>query len=162
MSYPSGSYSPAKMSLVDAGNEVGTFRIFGTLLTAGNFAAKRALWATLVAAVQAICLGAVSVEEYGVRTLVSWAQPTNGAAREVKLLTQYEDATTHQRFSTTIPTLDPALPDYVINVNARDVILTTSPSGVTDYITAFNAFAVSPLTGNACQIIGLKVVGRNN
>jgi len=36
-----------------------------------------------------------------------------------------------------------------------------TPTEVTDWITAFEAFAVAPRTGNAVTVKGLKVVGRN-
>lgn len=160
MSLPPGGYQPAKVSYLDAGNEIGVMGFYGPELSAANFVAKSALWATLLASIDALALGNRVKDVYNDESLYNVSQPTNGAARELKLLVQYKDATTGAKFTTTIPTLDPTLPDYVINVNARDVVLTTSPTEVTDFITAFEAFAVNPITGNAVTVIGLKVVGR--
>jgi len=156
-----GSYQPAEISYRDAGNEIGSCRFFGTELTAGNFVAKIALWATLLSATDAITLGLRIKDVYNDESIYGGVQPTNGAARETKLLVQYQDATTGAKFTTTIPTLDPTLPDYVINVNAKDVVLLDSPTEIADWITAFEAFAVNPFTGNAVTVVGLKVVGRN-
>lgn len=161
MPLPPGGYQPASISYLDAGNEIGTQRFYGASLSAANIVAKVALWATLLTATDALALGNRVKDQYNDESLYAVSQPTNGAAREMKLLVQFKDATTGEKMTTTVPTLDPALPEYVINVNARDVILTTSPSEITDYITAFEAFAVNPRTGNAVTVIGLKVVGRN-
>lgn len=161
MPLPPGGYQPASISYLDAGNEIGTMRFFGGSLTAGNIVAKTALWATLLTAADALALGNRVKDQYNDESRYAVSQPTNGAAREVKLLVQFKDATTGEKMTTSLPTLDPALPDYVINVNARDVILLDSPVEVTDFIAAFEAFAVNPRTGNAVTVIGLKIVGRN-
>jgi len=162
MSLPAGSYQPAQVSYRDAGNEIGTSSFFGTIISAANFTAKVALWATLLAAMDALALGTRVKDVYNDESLYDVGQPANGAAREVKLLVQFKDATTGEKMTTSIPTLDPTIPDYVANINARDVILLDSPTEITDFITAFEAFAVAPRTGNAITVTGLKVVGRNN
>lgn len=148
----------ASLSVIDAGNERGTFKVFGTVLTAGNFVAKEALWSTLVDAAMALVLGAKVRTVYGNVENFTYAQPTNGAAREIALLVQYKDGTTGQKFTAKLPTLDPTIPDYVINASAKDVVKVDSPTAITDFITAFNAFAINPYTGNACAVYGLKVV----
>lgn len=161
MGLPAGSYQPAEISYKDAGNEVGTSRFFGVELSAANFVAKIALWATLLSATDAITLGVRIKDVYNDESLYSYVQPTNGAARETKLLVQYQDITTGETGTTSIPTLDPTLPSYVINKNAVDVVELTAPSEIVDWITAFEAFAVNPRTGNQVSVKGLKVVGRN-
>jgi len=161
MSLPAGSYQPATISYLDAGNEVGTMSFYGVELTAGNFVAKIALWATLLTAADALALGGRRKDVYNDESLYAVGQPTNGAARETKLLIQFEDATTHEQMTTSLPTVDPTLPTYVINKNAKDVILLTEPTEITDFIDAFEAFAVNPRTGNVVTVVGLKVVGRN-
>lgn len=161
MPLPPGGYQPASISYLDAGNEIGTCRFYGPDLTAANYDAKVALWATLLTKTDALTLGNRIKDVYDDESLYDVSQPTNGAAREVKLLVQYKDATNGQKLTLTIPTLDPTLPEYVINVNARDVIVLDSPAAVTEWITAFEAFAVNPRTGNAVAVTGMKVVGRN-
>jgi hypothetical protein len=161
MGLPAGSYQPAEISYLDAGNEIGTSRFFGSILNAGNIVAKVALWATLLTATDAIALGARKKDQYNDESLYAVDQPENGAAREFKLLVQYADGTTGERMTTTIPTLDPTVPSYVLNINARDVIRVDEPTAITDWITAFEAFAVNPRTGNAVEVVGLKAVGRS-
>lgn len=147
----------ASLSLRDAGNEPTTFKIFGPVITAANFTAKEALWATLWAAAMALVLGVKTQTNYGTQINYDWSQPVNGAARELALRTRYKDATTGARFTAKLGTLDPAIPDYVVNEDARDVVLLATPAEVAAYITAFNAFVVNPFTGNACVVTGLKV-----
>jgi hypothetical protein len=162
MSLPAGSYQPASIHYLDAGNEVGVGSFYGPILSAANHDAKVALWATLLTASDALTLGARIKDVYNDVSLYNVAQPTNGAARETKLLVQFEDGTTGEKMTFTLPTLDPTLPDYVVNVNAKDVILLDAPAAITDWITAFEAFAVNPRTGNAVVVAGLRVVGRNS
>jgi len=162
MSLPTGSYSPFEIAFKDAGNEIGRFSGYGKLITAANHDAQVTAFGNLQTAAQALVLGAKTRTQYASEGIFNAPQPTNGAAREVKLLVQYEDATNHKRFTATLPTLDPTIPVYVLNVNARDVIQIDSPQAITDFIDAFEAFVVNPETGNACAVLGLKVVGRNS
>lgn len=162
MGLPAGSYQPASISYLDAGNEIGTGSFYGPVISAANFTAKVALWGTLLAATDAIALGGRKKDVYNDESHYTVSQPTNGAAREMKLLVQFSDGTTGERMTTSIPTLDPAIPDYVPNINAKDVIVLETPTEIADFITAFEAFAVNPRTGNAVIVNGLKVVGRNS
>lgn len=150
--------SPAVLSGIDAGNEAWNFSVFGKVLTAVNFVAQEALWATLVDDVMAVVLGAKKTTYYGNEVHFAYDQPTNGAAREIALRLQAKDATTQERFTYRIPTIDPTIPVYIENINARDVVDPTTPSSIVDLVTAFNAFAVSPVTGNALVAIGIAVV----
>lgn len=161
MALPAGSYQPAEVSYKDAGNEIGTMRFYGPIISAANFTATVALWATMLTKLDALALGARVKDRFNDESIYDVDQPVNGAAREVKLLIQYKDATTGERYTTTLPTLDPTLPEYVQNINAKDVILTTSPTEITDLITAFEAFAIAPRTNNPVEVIGLQVVGRS-
>lgn len=160
MSLPAGSYQPALISYLDAGNEIGTMRFYATDITAANHDAQVALWATLLSATDAITLGERVRDVYDDESLYSVAQPTNGAARETKLLVQYADDTNGQRMTCTVPTLDPTIPTYVINVNAKDVVVLDDPASIAAFIAAFEAFAVNPRTGNGVTVTGLQVVGR--
>lgn len=162
MSLPAGGYQPATIEYLDAGNEIGRMRFYGPDLTAANYDAKVALWATLLSATDALALGNRIRDQYDDESIYLVAQPTNGAARETKLLVQFRDSVTAEKMTCSIPTLDPTIPEYVINANARDVVLLNAPSAVTDWITAFQAFAVNPRTGNSVTVYGLKVVGRNS
>lgn len=159
MTLPAGSYSPAELSYKDAGDEIGTMRFFGKLITAANHDAQNTLFATFVAAANACALGAPVKERYAHETTQIGAQPTNGAMRETKLLIQFSDDTTGQKFTTSLPTLDPSLPEYIPGV--KDAVLLSTPTEITDLITAFEAFAVNPeAPTHTITVYGLKVVGR--
>lgn len=149
--------TPARISGIDAGNEAWSFGFFGAVLSAANWAAKQALFATLVTATDALILGAKKTAQYGDRTNYAYAQPTNGAAREIALSLQCKDGTTQERLSYRLPTLDPTIPVYILNVNARDAIDPLTPAAMVDFIAAFEAIAVNPRTGNALGVYGVKV-----
>ena len=162
MALPSGTYAPASITFLDAGNEVSSFSMYGKVITAATFVADTASFATLVTKTNDITLGAEVRHSYGNETLVTAVQPTNGAARETKLLVQYKDTSTGERYTATVPTIDPTVPEYVVNINARDVVRMDAPSAIVDFVSAFEAFAHASRTGNSVEVIGLKVVGRNN
>jgi len=161
-----GTRAKASISFRDAGNEIGRFSCTGPDLAAGTIAANEALWATLLAAAGALTLGAITKQQYSNEVTQATTQPTNGAAREIKLLIQYQVSTganTGARWTCTLPTLDTTLVSYVINVNAKDVVDPTVGTELLAFIDAFEAFAVDPANGTGeVIVVGLKVVGRNN
>jgi len=156
----------ASISYRDAGNEIGRFSCYGAVITDVNYTAKTALWATLLAAADALALGARTQDTYNDTTNYATVQPENGAARELKLLIQYQvtsGANNGARWTTTLPTLDPSKVSYVININAKDVVDPSVGTELLAFIAAFEAFAVDPVNGTgAVSVIGLKVVGRSN
>lgn len=157
-----GSYQPATISLVDAGAERTSVRFFGKIITAANHDAQIALWSGasgVVDSVMAVVLGAKRKTFYGDGIYFLWDTPTNGAAREIALEVQMKDATTGELFTYRLPTVDPTIPDYVINNQARDTILLTSPASIVDLLTALDAFCVNPeIPANALTSVGLRVV----
>lgn len=169
-----GLYGDFGASWLDAGNEVGTMRGTARVVTGtdadSNLETQVDLFDAFMTAVDAVTLGDLIHQEY-VNTQVSNAsQPTNGANRELKLLVQYQNVLTGKRFTMTIPTLDPTIPVYVININAKDVIQVDEPSAIVNLVTAFNNFVVDPsipfdgteyAVDPEIEVIGLKVVGRN-
>jgi len=158
---PAGTYAPASITFLDAGNELSNFNMYGRVVSAANFAADFGDFTDLVSATNAITLGVNTKYTYGNEVLIGGVQPTNGAARETKLLIQYQDTVTGERYTATVPTLTPTLPEYVVNINAKDVVKMDSPALIVTFIGAFEAFARAPRTGNDIAVIGLKVVGRN-
>jgi hypothetical protein len=165
-----GLYGDWSLSYLDAGNERGSMRGVGAVLTAANFDAQIALWDTFVSTINAITLGDLVESQYGNANVSNASLPTNGAARETKLLTMYQCIATGKRYTLTVPTLDPTIPQYIDNVSVKDAILTTAPTSIANYVTAFEAFVVAPdipnLSGSYAtdpeiEVIGLKVVGRN-
>lgn len=150
--------TPAGLSGIDAGNEAWSMSLYGLPLDDTNWVAQQALWTTLYGKIRALQLGAVKTSFYGNETHYAYSQPTNGAAREIALRISAKDDTTQERFTYQIPAINPATPVYVLNVDAKDVVRTDTPSAITDLISAFNAFAVSPVTGNQLVLYGLRVV----
>lgn len=161
MSLPAGTYGIAEASWLDAGNEIGRLKTYGNILSAANFTTQTTAFNAFIAAVQAVVLGERTRQLYGNETLYAVTQPANGAAREIKLFVQCQDDTNGQKFNFSIPTLDPTIPEYVQNVNARDVIVIDSPTAIATLVTAIEGFVINPQTGNAAVVIGMKVVGRS-
>jgi len=161
-----GTRAKASISFRDAGNEIGRFTCTGPDLAAGTIAANEALWATLVGAANDLTLGAITKQQYSNEVTQATVQPENGAAREIKLLIQYQvssGANTGARWTCTLPTLDATLVSYVINVNAKDVVDPSVGAELLAFIAAFEAFAVDPAHGTGeVTVVGLKVVGRSN
>lgn len=165
----SGVYQDGSISFVDAGGEIGTMNFSSTVITEDNIVAQSALFDTFVAAAETLTLGNVTKVQWVNTEILPNTRPTNGAARETKLLVQYQNTQTGKRYTMTLPTLNPVLPVYSDNINAIDVVLTSTPAAITGFIVAFNAFVKDPsvplaLVGDiapAVTVVGLKVVGRN-
>lgn len=165
MSLPAGTYFPFEVVYVDSGNEASRFGAYGWVILPsddeGNIEEAQAAFAALVTKTDAITLGQRVRSRYWGETLYEYDQTLNGANRETKLLVQYKDATNGQRFTVTVPTLDPDIPVPVVNVNVKDAYRMDTPASITEFITAFEAFVKTPLDNHAVEVIGLKVVGRN-
>jgi len=175
MSRGNGFYGDWSLSFRDAGNEIGTMSGTATAIdgddNSSNLGTQQGLFVDFYTAVAALALGAVVSRSYYVEQILSPALPTNGAARELKLLTLYKCTATGKRYSLTLPTLNPTIPQYVDNVSVKDAVIVTAPATITAYIAAFNAFVKAPdipsdgdgvyATNPACTVIGLRVVGRN-
>lgn len=154
--------NPATVSLRDAGNEIGSVRLHGAQITAANLVAQDTKWSDLLVLILAMQLGNMTQNRYVTEDVFSTVQPTNGAARELKLLVQGQSAA-GVKSNFTIPCLDVSKVHYVINANAKDVVLLTEPVAMTDLITALNGFWVNPKDDtDAMTVIGARVVGRNN
>lgn len=154
----------AEISMRDATAEVTTARIRIAQLTAANLAAQLVAQSAFDAAVAAIVLGVVSKETMGNAQIISNAEASDPSAqRESKLLVSYWDATTEQIYSITIGTIDYSL--LVFMPGAGDAVAFTTaqgaPTAITDFVTAFEAFALAPDTGNAVAVIGMRFVGRS-
>lgn len=166
MSLPAGNYQPVEISLRDAGNEIGSSRFYGLPVeiddATGNIEELNTLLTAYLAKQAAITLGQRTKVSYLRETTYTTTQPTNGAARELKLFVQLQNTVTGRQLGFSLPTLDPTIPAYVINKNVKDAIALTTPAGITEYITALNALAVDPIDGNPAHVVGLRVIGRNN
>jgi len=171
---PFGLYGDFGAAWRDAGNESGTMRGTARVVVGddddSNIATQVALFDTFMTRVGAVVLGDLERQSYINEQISNWTQPTNGAAREFKLLIQYQCTISGKTYRMTIPTLNPTIPVYVVNINARDVVRMDTPSQISQLVTAANAFLVAPdvpwdgtayAYDPACTVVGLKVVGRN-
>lgn len=175
MSRPAGSYGDFAIKFGDAGGEFSAIKGTARVLEAdgSNVAAQMTLFGNFLAACVALALGDYVGSEYYNTQNTIFARPTNGANRETKLLIQYAVTASGKRYTMTLPTLNPTIPVYLDNINARDAIRVDTPGTITTLISTFNAFVVDPQSpgdftdgtyayGNpACHVVGLKVVGRN-
>ena len=166
MSLGAGTYQPLEISFRDAGNEIGTMRFYAHPIEisddTGNVEELNTLFTTLQTKIAAVVLGAKTRSQYIDETLFTTTQPTNGAARELKLFVQLQNNGSGRQLGFTIPTLNGTIPVYIINKNVKDAISLTSPTAITDLIDAIEAIAEDPVDGSDVTVVGLRVVGRNS
>lgn len=159
-----GTKGKAVLSIRDATGEPTTVTIRTVTKNAGNFAAEATAEATFYAATSALVLGTVAGTDSGNQEIISNATPVNPAAqRESKLLVNYWDSVTQKRYQITIGTINFDM--LVFLPGAGDAVAFTTangaPSEITDWVTAFQAVAKAPDTGNAVVVTSMKYVGRN-
>lgn len=167
-----GTFHEVEISYWDKSQEVGRFEAETAVVTATivstdvvNFTAQADAWALLVTAMNAIVLGLPRLNRW-VNTVVVNANPAKSAidqsaVREIKLKFLYIDNTTQQRYECTIPTLNLTKVVYLPLIG-NDAVSLSSPTEMTNLITAFQGVIVAPATGNPVTIIAAEVVGRNN
>lgn len=156
-----GTHALGSITYNDSMNKKGSFEIVAPTLTAANFDAKRALFATLVTKTNALTNGVNVSNEYGNITVFLDNLPSDTlAARQNKFLILARDNTTGQKITSTIPTAD--LTAVTFLSGAGDNVNLTTPAAVTEWITAFQAIAINQETGNPLTVYGIKFVGRNS
>lgn len=175
MSLGNGTYHPASITWWDKSKELSSLRVYGRVVTATyvdpavvNFTAQSVLWASLVDAATDLVYGlqrsALWVNEVIINANPAQEDINQLANRETKLLIQSIDATTQKRMTATLPTVNLSLVTYL--PQAKDFVAITEAQGageeVVDFVAAYQLYAVNPETNNALEVIGLKVVGRNN
>lgn len=157
------------MTFGDAGAEMSNIAGSSAVIDDENVETETALFDTFRGRVEALALGD-PVKRVFINTVEQgFTRPTNGANRETKLLVQYQHLTSGKRYTMTLPTLNPTIPVYVDNINAKDVVRMDTPAAISNFVTAFNAFVKAPDIplamvedfGNTVVVVGLKVVGRN-
>lgn len=162
MSLPIGSYTQAVITYLDKTAEKSRFKVYGTNLTAANFDDQIDLFDALVLAAGALVLGQQIAIEYGAKQTEADPLPgTNLAQREDKFLISYRDAVTGKRLSSTLPTAKLAAITYEPNSTEGYIVLADG-GVVAAFVTAFEAFAIAPLTGNATEILSIRYKGKNN
>jgi len=170
-----GTFHVSHITWWDKSREKASLEVFGLPITATivstavvNFTAQATLWAAVITASLALSRGLIYASQF-VNLSINNAYPETSdidqeAVREIKLLIQYIDSVTQKRLTATLPCLNLSLVTYL--PQAKDFVAITTEQGatseVTDFVSAFEGYAVNPQTGNPATIVGLKVVGRNN
>lgn len=159
-----GTKGQAQITLRDATGEATTTSIRLANLTAGNFAATATALAAFYAATDAIALGVVAKTFSGNEEIISNAEASDPAAqRESKLLVTYWDVTTQKYYTLTVGTIDFSLLHFLPGAGDAVAFKTAdgAPTEITNWVTAFEAIAKAPDTGNAVAVINMRYVGRN-
>jgi hypothetical protein len=138
MGLGAGTYGLSDISVRDRTDEVGRWKLYGLPLTGGeggNYADQQTLFNTYRNAAMALLLGQLVKYQYGNEVIVNPVNVpgSNLAQRENKLLVEYYDVETFSK---------------------------TTGAQVIAFITAHQAFAVAPETGNATTVNSLRFVGR--
>jgi len=157
---PAGTRQSGSVSYLDAGGEKGSVAFWFPVITAANEAAQSTAFAAVLAALDAVTLGARVRDDYVDTTTYAAGVPTNGAARELALQIIARDATTGQTVRYNIPTLDPAAVTYVSNYGAKDVVQIEDGAGVEALVDALNAMPLkNPYAyANNMTVVGARVV----
>jgi hypothetical protein len=145
-------------TLIDYDGEKTVFRVHVDDLNASNFDAQLALQVALGSAINGIVVGNLNKIEYGNETISGYDPPDDQwAQRETKWLITYKDAVTNKQYRCELGTADLEQ----LNPDNRDSAF-IGDSGVVDaFVTAFEAYVLSPDTDNAVEIVSIVPVGRN-
>jgi len=163
-----GTYHPSSITFWDKSREKGTMEVYGVPVTAANFTAVSTLWAAVVSASIGLANGLIYSQRW-VNLFIANAYPpdddiTQEAVREIGLKVMYIDVTSQKKLYTTLPTLNLSLVTYLSQ--AKDFVAISADQGagteMVAFVDAFEGYVVNPNTGNATQVVGAKVVGKNN
>jgi len=144
-------YKELSVSLVDHSNE----KAVTAVRTAGVTVDEDAL----VVAIDSLTLDNIStIKQSTITTYAGTAPSSESANNELKLLIGYQDTTTNDHYTVTIPA--PDFTQLIIPANTDYVDLVTASYFVTSFVPAFE-LAVRSKAGNAVLIRYAKVVGRN-
>lgn len=157
-----GAYSPFEASFRDKGGEVGTFAVYGLLVTEENWADNIVLATAFNTALVGAVLGQEVQWSYGgVQTIVnpSGKAASASAQRENKALFRYHDIVNLKVMTGTVPTIN--LPILAFETDANDFFALASPAAILALVNAWQAFVVNPETNNLTHIDSGQYVGRN-
>lgn len=163
---PLGSVHKSKLTYGDATHETSSVEIYNDAITALSIAGYLTQLTAFTNATDAIVLGVRRQNSWtGDLTVVSNSWPTDPAAqREAKLLVDYQDTTTEEAFTLTIPTID--FSKLVFVPGGGDNVLFAGEDANEDivaWVTAFEALASPPRDpSHNVEVIGMRFVGRNS
>lgn len=162
-----GSVHKSVISYRDATGEVGRLELYNDAITAVSLPGFLTDFGAFQTATDAITLGVRYQQQWiGDLTTVSNAIPSDKAAqREMKLLVNYQGATTEKPYTLTIPTIDPDV--LVFLPGAGDAVAFTSANGasaaIIAWVDAFETLASAPDDpAEGVVVTGMRFVGRNS
>jgi len=151
--------SRATWKVNDYSGEAASVALNGPTLSSATYDAQVAEVSGIRTALDAITLGVIASEQIVASTeAISAALPASPyAQRELKLLFSYEDTTTGQRYTFTVPAPDLAVLE---TVEGSDAVVLADAGVMAAFVTAVEGWALSP-DGNLINILSCRVVGRN-
>lgn len=145
-------------TLTDYDGEDSTFQCASEFLSAANMATELTLQSNLGAALNGITRGSLQKIFYGNQVDSNTAPPDDvWAQREIKWKVNYHDAVTGKVRWLTIPTADLTH----LDPNNKDRAHIGDGAEVDAFVTAFEAFAKDPDTGNAVVVDSIVPIGVN-
>jgi len=144
-------YGTLSLTVGDASNEKGTTTVYV------DPAIENADVATLRAAILALSTGTYQEQRLTVVTPNSNAFPTGTQEREEKILIRYEDTTTLNIYTFTIPCFDKAGSTRITGTDFYEI----TSGELATLVTQLEANALSP-AGNAINVLSAQYVGRNS
>jgi hypothetical protein len=147
-------------SFRDYGGEPSTFRIRTAEVTAANFDAQATLVSNFMTAVEGLQEADVPVGrlQHGNETLDAQSESSTAKAqRETKALVRYEDDTTKKVYRIEIPCVDLAH----LDADNRGFFELDDGGDVAAFVTAFEAIALAPQTGNTVTVLSIEHVARD-
>lgn len=160
-----GSVHKSRVLFGDVSHETSATEVFTGAVTAVSIGGFLTNLTALQNALAGMTIGTLRQQSWiGDLTTVSNAWPTDPAAhRENKLLITYQDDTTEQNYTLTIPTID--FTKLVFIPEAGDAVYfkgANASAELAAFTTAFETIARSPDNDqNSVVIIGARYVGRN-
>jgi len=161
-----GSVHKASITYGDVTEETSKMEVFIGAITALSVAGFLTNFGDLQTKTDAITLGTRRKQQWiGDDTVVTNAWPTDRAAqREAKLKVTYQDTTTEQNYTLTIPTIDfdvlnfvPGSGDHVLFEGAD------ASDAIKDWVTSFETIAKSPDNDtHAVEVIDMQFIGVNS
>lgn len=154
------------LTLRDSTGESGSVSVYFDEITAVSLPGLLTQLGNFANATVGITLGVLAKNRWGEDSVVSNAVPTDPTAqREMKLLVQYQGATTEKPYTLTVPTVDPSV--LVFLPGAGDAVAFDAANGasaeIQAWVTAFEALASAPDDeAENVVVTGMRFVGRNS
>lgn len=163
---PIGSVHKSSLTYGDATGETSELELFNGPITAVTIAGFLTEFGDFQTKTDAISLGTRRKQKWiGDLTTVTNDFPTDPAAqREAKLRVTYQDDTTEEQFTLTVPCIKFSVLNFVPGGGDAVIFAGAGASTeITDWVTSFEALAKSPRnSANSVSVVGMRFVGVNS